>query len=420
MLTPYIQFFANGSVSLTLKMLYYAAYVMVPGGLLLILWELWIDWRRAIYNATQNYILLEIKVPKDVFKSPRAAEFFITAIWKRDYERNWHEKYWMGQTRQDYSLEIAGIDGSVHFFIRTRKSLKNLIEANLYSQYPGIEVFEVPDYTLGVNFDPKVYGLNAFEFDLLKPDAYPIKTYIDYGMDKDPEEEYKIDPLTPLIEFMGSLGRGHQAWCQILIRAHKPLDKDPKGGKKLVDLKWREGAEIEIEKILKKIKQEIGPDGKPIPGTGRFLHDVESETIKALGRSVGKNGFDCGIRVLYTAPRDVYVSSNIAGLIGGIIHFNSPYNGFAPVRASDDINLFWKKFGFAIPRNEKVRNKERQEMLDAYKRRMYFYRPHKRPHFVLNTEELATLFHFPGAVSYTPTFSRIDSRKAEAPANLPV
>ena len=72
-----------------------------------------------------------------------------------------------------------------------------------------------------------------------------------------------------------------------------------------------------------------------------------------------------------------------------------------------------------MSRGKKRRYKEKQYMLDAYKRRMYFYKPYKKHAFVLNTEELATIYHFPGGVSGTPTFTRIDSRKAEAPANLP-
>jgi hypothetical protein len=59
-------------------------------------------------------------------------------------------------------------------------------------------------------------------------------------------------------------------------------------------------------------------------------------------------------------------------------------------------------------------------MLDAYKRRAYFYKPFKKSHFVMNTEELATIYHFPGGVAATPTFSRIGSKKAEAPSNLPI
>jgi hypothetical protein len=43
-----------------------------------------------------------------------------------------------------------------------------------------------------------------------------------------------------------------------------------------------------------------------------------------------------------------------------------------------------------------------------------------KPSFILNTEELATLYHFPGQVAATPSFKRISSTKAEAPTNLPI
>ena len=38
---------------------------------------------------------------------------------------------------------------------------------------------------------------------------------------------------------------------------------------------------------------------------------------------------------------------------------------------------------------------------------------------VLNTEELATLYHFPGQVASVPTLPRIDSVKSTAPMNIP-
>jgi len=40
--------------------------------------------------------------------------------------------------------------------------------------------------------------------------------------------------------------------------------------------------------------------------------------------------------------------------------------------------------------------------------------------YILTTEELATIYHFPGSVSTTPNLNRVPSKKAEAPSNLPL
>jgi hypothetical protein len=417
MFDPYIKFFSDPNVILTFKFLYYSSFVWLPVILSWALWETWIDYRRAQFLAKQTYILLEIKLPRELFKSPQAAEFFIAGLWSTSGEGDWYEKYWKGSVRIWHSLELVSIDGAVHFFIWTRKGARNQIEANLYSQFPGIEIYEVPDYTLPVSFDPEKNDLFGTEFDLTEKDYFPIKTYVDYGMDKDPKEEYKIDPLTPLIEAMGSLGKGHQAWLQIIIRAHKKEDKDPKTGE-AVDLKWKKGAKGAIDEILNKAKGEKDKDGKFVPGSGRPLTKGETETVAALERSVSKNGFDVGIRLIYTAPKDIFNKGNTGGLIGGITHFNSPLNGFKPARGVASNYKFapivWKE------RPKKKINAGKKRLLDAYKRRAYFHKPFKSKHFVLNTEELATLYHFPGGVSTTPTFTRISSRKAEAPSNIPI
>ncbi|TSC70760.1 MAG: hypothetical protein CEO12_136 [Parcubacteria group bacterium Gr01-1014_46] len=404
------------------SVVYYFLYVAVPLFLINTAWDFWVKYRRALFFAKQEYVLLEIKLPREIFKSPAAMEFCIAAMHSTLGEANWYEKYWKGSVRNQHSLEIVSIDGSVHFYIRTKKREKKKIEANIYSQYPGVEIYEVEDYTLPVVYDPEVNSMWVTEFELKKADAFPIKTYIDYGMDKNPEEEYKLDPMTPLIEFLGSLDKGNQVWIQILIRAHVSEERDPDRKwwnifeKK--DLRWKEGAKKEIDDIVAKAKGEKDKDGKLIPGTGRQLTEVEKDTISALDRSVSKKGFDTGIRVIYFALKDVFSMGNVGGVVGGIMHFNSSLNNFAPTGALSPKYktplLAWKD------RNAKTLSTDKQDFLDAYKRREHFYWPYKRPHFILNTEELATLFHFPGGVSTTPSFTRIESKKAEAPANLPV
>lgn len=437
MFEPYAQLFRNSSFLLTLRMLYYVSFVFIPLVLIIILWDLWVQYRRALFFIKQKYVLLEIKLPREIFKSPKAMEFCIDSLWSILKEKNWYEKYWRGQVRDSFSLEIVSIDGAVHFYIRGRQGDKNKIEANLYSQYPGIEIFEVPDYTLPTTYDPEVNGMWMTEFKLNKADAFPIKTYIDYGMEKDPEEEFKIDPMTPLIEFLGSVVWGNQIWIQIIIRAHIAEQRDPDKTftkwkiwetwklediwdfQKKKDFMWKESAEEEIEKIIKKGKGEIGEDGRIIPGSTRFLTEDEQNTIKALGRSISKKGFDTGLRVIYMAPKEIFDPNNIGGITAGIMHFNSSMNGFSLTGTlSSKYKLFWLAWK---DRSSKKINAEKYEFLEAYKRREYFYKPHKREkYFVLNTEELATLFHLPGGVSATPTFARIESRKSEAPSNLPV
>jgi hypothetical protein len=59
-------------------------------------------------------------------------------------------------------------------------------------------------------------------------------------------------------------------------------------------------------------------------------------------------------------------------------------------------------------------------MFNAYIRRSYFHPPYSRQPAVLTSEELATIYHLPGKVAQTPTLDRIESKRSEPPANLPL
>ena len=421
MFESFFEVFSNNNIILVLKILYYIFFIFIPFVLAVFVWDLWIDYRQALFFAKQEYLLLEVKLPKDIFKSPRAMEFFLNGLHQPFGDGNWYLKWWQGSTRPWFSLEVVSIDGAVHFYIWTRKSYKNAIESNLYSQYPGIEIFTVTDYVNQVSFDPETTGLFACEFGLTKPDVYPIKTYVDYGMDKDQKEEYKIDPLTPLIEFFGSVGRGNQIWLQIIVRSH--ANEDAQNNPNKDDLRWSKAASEEIKKIFEKTKPEKKEaEDKDKKENGRLPTKGEVEIVAALERSISKKGYDVGMRAIYIAPKDIFSSGNIGAIIGGITHFNSnDLNGFKPSLAGSAYAApRYEFFPWKLWKNKNI-NIEKSGMFDAYKRRAYFHRPYKAvKYFILNTEELATVYHFMGSVSATPTFTRTESRKAEAPVNLPV
>ena len=413
MLNKFLSFIANNLSELektVLQTLISTAPIWLPILLIIIGWKLWVRYIRALFWSKQKRILLEIKLPKEITKSPLAMELFLTALHQTGREGTWYAKFWEGKTRPWVSLEMVSIDGVVRFFIWTEASFKNIIEAQLYAQYPTVEIYEVPDYTEGIFFDKDKIGLVGTNFELSKSTAYPIKTYIDYGLDKaDTKEEFKIDPITPIIEFLGSMGKGEQAWIQILIRAHKKEQKKKGTWFEKTDT-WQDEAKEEIEKIRKEATPETDSDYPAFPNPTKGQIDK----IAAIERNVSKLGFDCGIRIIYLAEKDKF-NKGISPAMTGItrqFHSNN-LNSFKPY----GITFFdypWQDY-----KDTRI-NKKKRRMLNAYKLRSYFYPPYQKKWFVLNTEGLASIFHLPGSVSQTPSFARIVSKKAEPPSDLPV
>jgi len=384
-----------------------------------IFWNVWVRYIRAAFFYSQKYSLLEIRLPRDQFKSPLAMELFLTSIHNTSGEGTWVARFWFGKTRPWFSLEMASIEGQVKFFIWTRAKQKSFLESSLYAQFPGIEVHERDDYACSVHFDPDSMAVWACEFKLTKPNALPIKTYVDWGLDKDPKEEFKVDPLTPLIEFLGTLGPNQQIWIQILIRAHKNEQRTAGHLWKKTDA-WQDEAKKLVNEILKRDpKSKVA--GKFDEKSGRIvppsISEGEREIVKAIERAVTKQPFDVGIRAIYFAQRDFFNGDNIGGVLGNWKQFSSESLNTLKHRGDK-----WHQ-GFDYPWEDYRdirRNRMSRKVFQAYKRRSYFYPPFESKSFTLNTEELATIFHFPGPVAGTPTLERVPSKKGEAPSNLPV
>lgn len=388
-------------------------------GLIVFIYKTWVDFAQTKFDAKQKKVLLRIYPPKLVTKTPAAMELFLNAIYQTGGETNWYDKKVLGKQRAVFSLEIASHSGEVAFYIRTRAGLRREVETQIYAQYPGIEVVESEDYTEKINFDEHtVFGV---EWRLTDKDPLPIKTYVDYGLDKPAEEEEKVDPITNTLEFFGSLKRGENIWLQIIVKAHKKEDKDPESWFGNVD-NWKEEAKQLIQEIRDKSapKNADGTPGFPNPTKG------EIEKINAIERSVSKPGFDCGIRGLYIAKPDAFEGTTTGALIGTFKQYNSlSLNGFGPQNTSGTDYPWQSWFG-----NPSIRMAK--QIFEDYKSRTYFgttfvginyfgFKKWKdRKKFILNAEELATIYHFPGQSANTPSLKRVQSRKGEAPENLPI
>lgn len=427
--TAFFSLFPELKVSILPQVLHYAIF-FVPFIVVIILaeifWHVWYRYVQAKNFLSIKYTTLELKLPKDTFKSPLAMELFLTSLHNISGE-NWFSMYWKGETRPWYSLELISVEGQVKFFIWTEDRRKAGVISALYSQFPELEIVEREDYTKGMHFDAKTMKLWVAEFVFTKTDkngkaldCYPIKTYVDYGLDKDPKEEFKIDPMTPMIEFLGSVPPNQQIWIQFIIRGHKKEQRKPGHIFKKTDL-WKDQAESEINRILVRDGKTKTAGGEPDPETGYtklpIISDGERELVKAIERSISKTPFDVGIRALYVAPKSTFDTPfGVGGVISTFGHYRYEHlNGFKPNgdKWHPQFTYPWQDY------KDMRRNKYSKLGLAAYKRRSFFYPPFESKPLVLNVEELATIYHFPGSVSATPGLSRIPSKKSAAPSNLP-
>jgi hypothetical protein len=400
-------------------------FLWVPFVLWSIFWEYWKTYVVTEAVLKEPTTLLQIKVPREVNKSPRAMELFLQNIHQTGGEGNFFDKYWKGGTRPWFSLEIVSVEGEIRFYIWTRKKFVKLLETQLYSQYPGIEVVvDADDYTKRFKYDPETKSLFGTMFALTKDDPYPIKTYVDFGLDQDPKEEFKIDPIASLIEFLGSIGKGEQIWIQILVRAHKKyeekkslwelLTKSFTGFFEVKHPKYK-NFEEKGKEIIEKLKEDEDP-GSPeeLPKKLVKKSKFQESVIEALERSVSKPAYDTAIRALYISNKENFDATNIAGLLGVLKQYNSDsLNGFKPAGVTS-IDYPWQDL-----KGKKLAGMK-SSIFNSYIKRAKFASRHNLKDFILNTEELATIFHFPSSIVETPTLPRIASKKAEPPTNLPL
>ena len=345
------------------------------------------------------HVLLEIKMPSEITQSPLAMETALNGFFSTGDPATPTDKYLGGKLNPQFSLEIASLEGQIHFYIHTTVKWRNVIESHLYAHYPGIEIVEVPDYVDMIQFDRKKMNLWGVTNTLQKPDPYPIKTYVDYGLDEQTKEEFKIDPISSILEYFGTLGKGEYAFFQLIIRSHEDIAGYVKEGKE------------EIKKLVEEATgKEKGKENdfsvfKPI------TKEVQT-AIERITRNIAKKPFDAGLRALYIADLEHYDSTKPGGLPTMMRSFEDHMsNGFKPV-------FYTYKFKISDFSGKKV-EKNKKDLFAAYRWRSHLAPPYGRPKFVLSSEEIATVWHLPGLVSQTPTLTRITSKRGEGPANLP-
>lgn len=483
-----------------------------------------------------DWLLLEIKLPREIHKSPLATEMALAAFIINSGISTKYDRLFKGGLPVYSSLEIASIEGVVHFYIRIQKKFRPLIESHFYAQYPEVEIVEADDYTKRIRFhhlskDVSMWGTSFrtskswtptnpetgkpyFKDDKktgeddekysMKADFLPFKTYVDFGLDKDPKEEFKIDPLTPLIEMMGSISKGEHMWYQVIIqdesvydgkkrmpkfyvndKTHKHMslkDMADDRKKQIRTSSWNIKGKVAVTEFgvptmidsykekdgeyIPEMEIKEGKDGetikkvqakylatKAVSKKEMDLTPEEKDEIELINKKLSKPLFLCLVRIVYVAKKEKFngqqIPNNLAfprtfkgANVLNIANTTDPYD--YPWQKQGGNRVYWRSeemFEAYVEREGFYPHVKSRKTLDEWEDRFFwassmkqrkifrmiyeaifypFDHPHADEAFTLNLEEVATLWHLPGATAATPTLPRIDSAKGVAPVNLPL
>ncbi|MBU0596723.1 hypothetical protein KJ641_00750 [Patescibacteria group bacterium] len=381
------------------------------------------------YDRKLNYILLAVDVPPLNEQTPKAMEQLYTQIYNVMKPASIGMTYWHGFRQFDFSFEIISIEGYIQFIIRTLDKYKDVVEAAVYAQYPDAEITEVEDY---VNVAPKRYpnethNIWSCEFILQEDQAYPIRTYEEFEHSITKDAVLK-DPMSAFLESFSRIGPGEQVWFQMMIEPVRESE-------------WKEG-------VIKKIKEEIGEKTPAKPNffldflnepsstmgevKNQLLGQVSAEAapakkdnpdknsllymtpgakkiVESMENKIRKTGFRTKIRFVYLAEKAHYNPSRcINSVVGAMNQFSIPTSNSLKCKLPTSAEYFMSK---------QRENRRRNILMGAYKSRDMY--AGKDP-YILNIEELATVWHFPMSYVTAPLLQKAVNKSAEPPPGLPV
>lgn len=292
--------------------------------------------------------------------------------------------------QKHFSFEIIGTHGAVNFYAGVPLPLIEVVKQAIVSAYSSARVEESSEHNIFSSVG-KLSGVVGGELELKESFAYPIATY----------QDIKRDNMQSLLNAMASLEKEDGAAIQILMRPADPAwrkrandeaqkKKDGKDGQKSV---LKHSGSFAKEMVTALAKPPEGSEGKP--QDKKELSSLDQSIVDAMHDKTRTAGYEVLIRVVVSSNINQRAQALLGNVLASFSLFDAPgKNGFKYSTASDA-----------------------SELVSDYVTRSF---PVKKNKNILNTVELATLFHFPDQRS-TPTsqLERQDSKQVDGPRNMP-
>lgn len=328
------------------------------------------------------------KDPKEIigFMEPFIASF------AHYYETDFKQRFWYGQPT--FSFEIAVHHGEVFFYVVAPSPYIEQIERQIHAQYTSAMVEPANDHDI---FLEKGGYSSIGTLQLARSYIFPVRTY----------QNIESDPLNAITSSLSKVRDGKAA-IQILLQ---PTTQH-----------WQ----INIESALHNIQQ-----GKHFSSSNNNLSGKLSKLAKEVGQSIvtGQKEQEMENEALNTTKANVRLTAlqeQQAKLLvekGSKVGFKTQIRCVAraasTIEAKNQIQIMLSSFAqFNSPESNsfKLASLDKRSILVDYILRAF---SPVQPTLILNTTEIASIFHFPNLPLETPNIHWLGARSLPPPTNLP-
>jgi hypothetical protein len=254
------------------------------------------------------------------------------------------------------SLEIVAFRENIKFYVVCPRKIASIVDRLINGIYPVVEVVKVSEY----NIFPDNGQVSFTNLKLAKDTRIPFKTY----------DELPVDPLSTITDVMSKLSEGESGAIQIVIT---PTGSD-----------WNKEVKSFIKKESESEKEVSKEEGQPKPKK----KNTSDEDLNLMSQKVEKACFYTDVRIVIVSPLKESAEMHVQNLMSAFDQLtkeggNSFKKGDSKTPDTD--------FIYRIPRCTNI----------------------------LNTSELATLFHLPNQNITTPHIKWLLAKRAAAPDFVP-
>jgi hypothetical protein len=264
-----------------------------------------------------------------------------------------------------YSFEIVSLHQHIYLFVWCKRHDVPTIQGQLYAEYPHAEIEFLKDYS-EIDFNATNLKFAGAEMGLKRSDLYTFKTH----------DHFEGSSMAAIFSFLTKTHESEQVWMQVVLNSA-----------------FEEGEFSFSKKMKLKFKSFLNKFD-----LSKFFHTKSRAAILTKERESAiekfeKDTFNVSMRVAYFSPDEKVAKSKLHALVSTFSIFDEPdLNGFRSFNPTTN-----------------------PKFLADYKARKFTSNK-----FILNTKELATIYHLPKGAKHTvPNLVCTVSKKAEPPMDLP-